>query len=62
MTESTFAGTSGTGIPATLKYFMAVSCGIMVANLYYCQPLLGDFVEVLIFRKMRLCGLISALN
>lgn len=33
-------------IPSALKYFMAVSCGIMVANLYYCQPLLGDFTKV----------------
>lgn len=37
---------TGTGIPTTLKYFMAVSCGIMVANLYYCQPLLGDFARI----------------
>lgn len=36
----------GRGISRSLKYFMAVSCGIMVANLYYCQPLLGDFTEV----------------
>ncbi len=34
------------GIPGSLKYFMAVACGIMVANLYYCQPLLGDFTKV----------------
>lgn len=34
------------GISSTLKYFMAVSCGVMVANLYYCQPLLGDFTQV----------------
>lgn len=25
---------------------MAAACGIMVANLYYCQPLLGDFTNV----------------
>lgn len=34
------------GISNTLKYFMALACGIMVANLYYCQPLLGDFTEI----------------
>ncbi len=34
------------GIPASLKYFMATACGVMVANLYYCQPLLGDFTEI----------------
>lgn len=34
------------GIPGSLKYFMAAACGIMVANLYYCQPLLGDFTEI----------------
>lgn len=28
-------------IPSSLKYFMAFACGIVVANLYYCQPLLG---------------------
>lgn len=33
------------GISTSLKYFMALSCGIMVANLYYCQPLLGDFTD-----------------
>lgn len=34
------------GIPASLTYFMAAACGIMVANLYYCQPLLGDFTHI----------------
>lgn len=34
------------GIPASLKYFMAAACGVMVANLYYCQPLLGDFTKI----------------
>ncbi len=28
-------------IRSSLKYFMAFACGIVVANLYYCQPLLG---------------------
>jgi predicted MFS family arabinose efflux permease len=26
----------------SLKYFMAAACGVVVANLYYCQPLLGS--------------------
>ncbi len=34
------------GISKTLTYFMAAACGIMVANLYYCQPLLGDLTDV----------------
>lgn len=28
-----------------LKYVMAVGCGIIVANIYYCQPLLGEFAR-----------------
>lgn len=38
--------TNPKGISTSLKYFMAASCGIMVANLYYCQPLLGDFAKI----------------
>lgn len=29
------------GISALLTYFMAAACAVIVANLYYCQPLLG---------------------
>lgn len=29
-----------------LKYFMTISCGVIVANLYYCQPLLGSLADV----------------
>jgi hypothetical protein len=24
-----------------LKYLITIGCGVVVANLYYCQPLLG---------------------
>jgi len=27
----------------TLKYLITIGCGVVVANLYYCQPLLGEF-------------------
>lgn len=27
----------------TLKYLITIGCGVIVANLYYCQPLLGEF-------------------
>lgn len=37
---------SGSGISKSLTYFMATACGIMVANLYYCQPLLGEMKVV----------------
>lgn len=26
-----------------IKYLIAIGCGVIVANLYYCQPLLGEF-------------------
>ncbi len=29
----------------TLKYLIPVGCGVVVANLYYCQPLLGEFAR-----------------
>ncbi len=29
----------------SLKYFMAIGCGVMVANIYFCQPLLGAFAR-----------------
>ncbi|MDP4097970.1 MFS transporter [Paenibacillus sp. P96] len=29
-------------VPAWLTLFLAISCGIIVANLYYAQPLVGD--------------------
>ncbi|HUX84129.1 MAG TPA: MFS transporter [Chitinophagaceae bacterium] len=34
-----------TEAPPSLKYFMAIGCGVMVANIYYCQPLLGAFAR-----------------
>jgi len=27
----------------TIKYLITIGCGVIVANLYYCQPLLGEF-------------------
>ncbi len=33
------------GLSLSLKYFMAAACGVVVANLYYCQPLLGKFSD-----------------
>ncbi len=32
-------------LTAPLKYFMALACGVVVANLYYCQPLLGRLAD-----------------
>jgi predicted MFS family arabinose efflux permease len=32
-------------ITSSQKYFMAVACGVVVANLYYCQPLLGSLAK-----------------
>jgi predicted MFS family arabinose efflux permease len=32
-------------ITASQKYFMALACGVVVANLYYCQPLLGSLAK-----------------
>ncbi|MGN6619364.1 MAG: MFS transporter, partial [Ilyomonas sp.] len=32
-----------TKLSNSLKYFIATACGVVVANLYYCQPLLGKF-------------------
>src|SRR5690606_10290864 len=34
-----------TGISSFLKYFMAIACWILVANLYYCQSLLGSLAD-----------------
>lgn len=30
-------------LTSRLKYLMATGCGVVVANMYYCQPLLGAF-------------------
>lgn len=30
-----------TGLTPSLKYLITIGCGVVVANLYYCQPLLG---------------------
>lgn len=32
---------SETHLTPFLKYFITIGCGVVVANLYYCQPLLG---------------------
>lgn len=32
---------AGEGLPRYLKVLITVGCGVVVANLYYCQPLLG---------------------
>lgn len=32
---------ASTGLTPFLKYLMATGCGVVVANIYYCQPLLG---------------------
>ena len=29
----------------TIKYLITIGCGVIVANLYYCQPLLGEFAR-----------------
>lgn len=36
---------SASGISPFLLYFMATACALVVANIYYCQPLLGRFAE-----------------
>ena len=28
-------------LTSSLKYLITIGCGVVVANLYYCQPLLG---------------------
>ena len=33
------------GLRPSLKYLMAAGCGVVVANIYYCQPLLGAFAR-----------------
>jgi predicted MFS family arabinose efflux permease len=30
-------------LTAGIKYLITIGCGVIVANLYYCQPLLGEF-------------------
>ncbi|MEO9146264.1 MAG: MFS transporter [Ginsengibacter sp.] len=30
-------------LTSSLKYLITIGCGVVVANLYYCQPLLGEF-------------------
>lgn len=41
----TSAGYPAAGLAPSLKYLMAIGCGVVVANLYYCQPLLGAFAR-----------------
>jgi predicted MFS family arabinose efflux permease len=36
---------SDSGISPFLLYFMATACALVVANIYYCQPLLGRFAD-----------------
>lgn len=37
--------TAGQGLSTSLKYLLTIGCGVVVANLYYCQPLLGEFAR-----------------
>lgn len=36
---------SPTRLTPILRYLIPIGCGVMVANLYYCQPLLGEFAR-----------------
>jgi len=39
------AAFSGSGLSPSLKLLLTVGCGVIVANLYYCQPLLGELAR-----------------
>ncbi|MBQ1765101.1 MAG: MFS transporter [Aquincola sp.] len=41
------SASSATGMPVWLSFLMAAACGLIVANLYYAQPLLGPIADSL---------------